>query len=155
MELSLFTDYALRTLIFAGLHQDRIVTVPEVAAAFRISENHLIKVAHRLGKLGFLETKRGRSGGFRLAMAPDQIGLGAVVRATETLALVECLGSDGGCCPISPACALKRVVAEARDAFLATFDRYTLRDILRPREMLLRDLGSSGALLAQAGEKSD
>lgn len=155
MELSLFTDYSLRTLIFAGLHPDRIVTVPEVAAAFRISENHLIKVAHKLGKLGFLETKRGRSGGFRLARDPGDIGLGAVVRATETLAFVECLGADGGCCPISPACVLKRVVAEARDAFLATFDRYTLRDILRPREQLLKDLGRLRPLPLAAGEKSD
>ncbi len=152
MELSLFTDYSLRALIFAGLHPDRVVTVREAATAFSISENHLIKIAHNLGKLGFLETKRGRSGGFRLARDPDEIGLGEVVRATETLAFVECLGQDGGCCPISPTCVLKRVVAEARDEFLATFDRYTLRDILLPRTQLLKDLARPPA---EAGEKSD
>lgn len=138
MELSRFTDYSLRTLLYAGLHPDRILTVPEVAAAYGISENHLVKITHKLGKLGYLETRRGRAGGFRLSREPAAINLGEVVRATESLALVECLGSDGGRCPIVRACALKRVISEARDAFLETFDRYTLQDMLRPREALLR-----------------
>lgn len=138
MELSRFTDYSLRTLLYAGLHPDRILTVPEVAVAYGISENHLVKITHKLGKLGYLETRRGRAGGFRLSREPSSINLGEVVRATESLALVECLGSDGGRCPIVRACALKRVIAEARDAFLETFDRYTLQDMLRPREALLR-----------------
>jgi Rrf2 family transcriptional regulator, nitric oxide-sensitive transcriptional repressor len=137
MELSRFTDYSLRTLLFAGLHPDRILTVPEVANAYGISENHLVKVTHKLGKLGYLETRRGRSGGFRLSREPEAINLGEVVRATESLALVECLGSDGGRCPIVRACILKRVIAEARDAFLETFDRYTLQDMIRPRDALL------------------
>lgn len=140
MELSRFTDYSLRTLIFAGLHAERTITVPEVAAAFGISENHLVKVAHKLGKLGFLETKRGRSGGFRLGRIPREINLGEVVRATESLALVECLGADGGRCSITRACVLKRVIGEARDAFLATFDRYTLEDMLGPKALLLKAL---------------
>ncbi|MBL9157037.1 MAG: Rrf2 family transcriptional regulator [Verrucomicrobiales bacterium] len=138
MELSRFTDYSLRTLLYAGLHPDRILTVPEVAVAYGISENHLVKITHKLGKLGYLETRRGRAGGFRLSREPSSINLGEVVRATESLALVECLGSDGGRCPIVRACALKRVIAEARDAFLETFDRYTLQDMLRPREALLK-----------------
>jgi Rrf2 family nitric oxide-sensitive transcriptional repressor len=138
MELSRFTDYSLRTLLFAGLHPDRILTVPEVATAYGISENHLVKVTHKLGKLGYLETRRGRSGGFRLSREPETINLGEVVRATESLALVECLGSDGGRCPIVRACVLKRVISEARDAFLETFDRYTLQDMIRPRDALLK-----------------
>lgn len=138
MELSRFTDYSLRTLLFAGLHPDRILTVPEVATAYGISENHLVKVTHKLGKLGYLETRRGRSGGFRLSREPAAINLGEVVRATESLALVECLGSDGGRCPIVRACILKRVIAEARDAFLETFDHYTLQDMIRPRDALLK-----------------
>ncbi len=152
MELSLFTDYSLRALIFAGLHPHRVVTVREMAEAFRISENHLIKITHRLGKLGYLETRRGRAGGFLLARDPGEICLGEVVRATESLALVECLGPTGGRCPITPVCQLKRVVAEARDAFLATFDRYTLRDILHPRDHLLARLDRP---LAPGGEISD
>ena len=140
MELSRFTDYSLRLLIFTGMHRERTVTIGEVASAFRISENHLVKVAHRLGTHGFLETRRGRSGGLRLAKAPAEINLGEVVRETESLALVECLAADGGSCPIDRACFLKKVVEEARDAFLATFDRYTLEDLLRSKKGMLRAL---------------
>jgi len=137
MELSRFTDYSLRTLIYAGLHAGRTITVGEVAAAYGISENHLVKITHNLGKLGFIDTKRGRSGGFQLARTPGEINLGKVVRATESLALLECLGADGGRCPITRACVLKQVVGEALTAFLETFDRYTLEDVLRPRALLL------------------
>ncbi|MEX2579450.1 MAG: Rrf2 family transcriptional regulator [Verrucomicrobiales bacterium] len=140
MELSRFTDYSLRTLIYAGIHSGRTITVPEVARAYGISEHHLVKIAHKLGKMGFLEAKRGRNGGFRLGHSPETINLGEVVRATESLALVECLGADGGSCPIDKACFLKRVVAEARDAFLETFDRYTLEDLLRSKSALLKSL---------------
>jgi len=140
MELSRFTDYSLRTLLYCGMHAGRTITVSEVATAYGISGNHLVKIIHNLGKLGYLETKRGRSGGFLLAMAPAEINIGAVVRTTESLALVECLGSDGGSCPIVRACILKRVIAEARDAFLETFDRYTLEDLLKNRSALLKTL---------------
>jgi len=140
MELSRFTDYSLRTLLYAGMHAGRTITVSEVATAYGISENHLVKIIHNLGKLGYLKTKRGRSGGFQLAKPPAEINVGAVVRTTESLALVECLGEDGGNCPIVRACILKRVIAEARDAFLETFDRYTLQDLLKNRTALLQSL---------------
>jgi len=142
MELSRFTDYSLRTLIYAGLHGDRIVTVPEVAAAYGLSENHLVKIAHHLGKAGFLVSIRGRNGGIRLAAAPAKIKLGDVVRTTESMALVECLGADGGSCPIDSACVLKTVVREARDAFLETFDRYTLADLLQTKAAMLQRLST-------------
>ena len=99
-----------------------------------------MKIIHKLGKLGFLETKRGRSGGFQLSKTPSEINIGAVVRTTESLVLVECFGQDGGTCPIVRACILKRVIAEARDAFLETFDRYTLQDLLKNRTALLQSL---------------
>ena len=141
MELSRFTDYSLRTLLYAGMHEGRTITAGEVATAYGMSENHLVKIIHHLGKLGFLGTKRGRSGGFQLSKPADEINVGAVVRTTESLALVDCLSADGGSCPIVSACVLKRVVAEARDAFLETFDRYTLHDLLKDRRALLRSLG--------------
>jgi Rrf2 family nitric oxide-sensitive transcriptional repressor len=140
MELSRFTDYSLRTLLYAGMHAGRTITVSEVATAYGISENHLVKIIHNLGKLGYLKTKRGRLGGFQLAKPPAEINVGAVVRTTESLALVECLGADGGNCPIVRACILKRVIADARDAFLETFDRYTLQDLLKNRTALLQSL---------------
>ncbi|HRQ89398.1 MAG TPA: Rrf2 family transcriptional regulator [Bacteroidia bacterium] len=149
MELSRFTDYSLRTLIFAGLHADRIVTIGEVSATYRISENHLVKIIHKLGKLGFVDTKRGRSGGFQLSREPSAINLGEVVRATESLSLVECLGADGGHCPIVRVCQLRSVIVEAREAFLEVFDRRTLEDMLEPRKALFAVSGG-----ARKGEKS-
>lgn len=142
MELSLFTDYSLRLLIYASLSENRPVTVSDAAKGYGISENHLVKVAHHLGKMGWLETKRGRSGGIRMAVSPETICLGDVIRSTENLDFVTCLstGPASQSCPICGACVLKQVVTEARDAFLATFDRYTLKDLLAPGKYLRHQL---------------
>lgn len=154
MELSQFTDYALRSLIYVGMReQDRrsnvdqaqapsLPSVREIADAFHISQNHLVKVTHKLALLGYIETFRGRSGGMLLAMAPSDIVVGTIVRQTENLAIVECLalagsvGKSGGCC-IAPACELKRALTRARDAFLASLDTCTLADLLAPHHSLM------------------
>jgi Rrf2 family nitric oxide-sensitive transcriptional repressor len=134
MQLTKYTDYALRVLISLG-NRER-TTIGEIAAAHGISENHLMKIVHGLAKLGYVETLRGRGGGLKLARAPHEIGVGDVVRATEeTLNVVECL-ADGyaGDCRLNPACTLKPVLREARDAFLNTLDGYTLQDLMmKPR----------------------
>ncbi|MFZ6761159.1 Rrf2 family transcriptional regulator [Pseudoroseomonas sp. WGS1072] len=145
MRLTLHTDYALRTLIFVGLRAGRLASIPEIAQAFRISENHLTKVVHGLGRAGFLETLRGRGGGLRLARPAREIGLGAVVRATEEdLALVACFpgaGAQAGTpCLIAGNCELQAVLAEALAAFLAVLDRHSLADLLEPRQARLRAL---------------
>jgi Rrf2 family nitric oxide-sensitive transcriptional repressor len=103
--------------------------VPEIAAAYRIPENHLTKVVLLLGQAGDVATLRGRGGGLRLARPPASINIGAVVRRTEPgLALAPCLGT--GNCVIAPACGLKPVLSEALDAFLGVLDRYTLADLV-------------------------
>ncbi|MBX6744999.1 MAG: Rrf2 family transcriptional regulator [Acetobacteraceae bacterium] len=142
MRLTLHADYALRTLMFLGLRPGRLASVPEIAAAYRISENHLTKVVHRLGRAGFIETLRGRGGGIRLARAPYEIRLGEVVRCTEDdLALLVCFGPDGkprgegleeGGCIIAGACRLRSALAEALGAFMAVLDGKTLADLLAP-----------------------
>ncbi len=130
MHLTRFTDYGLRTLIYLGLHGDRLASVGDIAAAYRVKRNHLAKVVHRLGQLGLVETVRGRQGGLRLAHSPTEIRLGDVVRQTEgVLAPVECF--IGGPCPIGGVCRLEGVMHEALDAFLAVLDHYTLQDILQ------------------------
>lgn len=134
MEVSQFTDYSLRVLIRAALCEvGERTSAREIADGFGISHNHIVKVVHNLAKLGYLETSRGRGGGIALARPASEIGIGEIVRKTENLALVECLGSEGGCCVISPVCDLKRVFAEARQAFLAVLERYTLDDLVRPK----------------------
>jgi Rrf2 family nitric oxide-sensitive transcriptional repressor len=129
MRLTHYTDYALRTLIYLGLSEPRQATIAEISRAYSISENHLVKVVHHLGQLNLVKTSRGRGGGVRLALAPDQINVGQVVRSTEDdLALVECFGN--GSCVITPACHLRGILGEALTAFLAVLDRYTLADLI-------------------------
>ncbi len=130
MRLTRFTDYGLRTLIYLGslgprqLHSRR-------RGGYGISEHHLVKVVHQLGRLGLIRTTRGRGGGLLLGRPADQIRVGDVVRAMEEdLALVPCFA--GAACAITPACRLKGVLNEALAAFLAVLDRHTLADLLEP-----------------------
>lgn len=134
MRLTLHTDYALRTLIYLGLRPGQRVSIHEVAQAHRISENHLVKVVHNLGRGGFVETLRGRGGGLRLARPPEKIRIGDVVRFTEEdMALVACFQTpDGGGCALINACRLQSLLGEALGAFLTVLDGKTLADLLAP-----------------------
>lgn len=131
MQLNGFTDYALRVLIYAAVHRHQRCLTAEVATAFGLSRHHIVKVVNELQHLGYLETTRGRAGGFRLARAPHLIRVGEVVRHTEgSLAVVECFDRETNTCPLTRACGLKGALAEAFDAFFAVLDRYTLADLV-------------------------
>jgi Rrf2 family nitric oxide-sensitive transcriptional repressor len=135
MQLNSFTDYSLRVLIYAAVHRDRLCLTAEIASAFGISRHHVVKVVHVLQRLGYIETVRGRAGGFRLARAPERIHIGEVVRRTEgTLALVECFDRKTSTCPLTPACGLKEILREAFDTFFDVLDRSSLADLVtKPR----------------------
>jgi Rrf2 family nitric oxide-sensitive transcriptional repressor len=140
MRLNLQSDYALRLLMQLAVNPDRLVTIAEVSDRFRISRNHLMKVAHLLGREGFVQTVRGRSGGLRLARPSEEISVGEVVRRMEAdFAIVECFPGGGGGCLITPGCRLKGVLREALEAFLSVLDRSTLADLTR-KNALLQDL---------------
>jgi Rrf2 family nitric oxide-sensitive transcriptional repressor len=129
MQLTLYTDYSLRVLVYLAV-AGRSVTVSEVAERYGISRNHLVKVAHHLGKVGYVHTERGRHGGIRLARPAEAINLGQVVRDTEpNFNLVECFDMAENQCVLAPACQLKRVLVEAERAFMASLDRYSLADV--------------------------
>ena len=142
MELSQFSDYALRTLIFVALREER-TSVREIADSYQISHNHLVKVVHHLAKLGLLKTTRGRGGGVALGPAPEDINVGDVIRKTESFGLVECLPPREGSCCIAPACELKFVLAKAKMAFLKELNQYTLADLIQPRSKLQQLLAAS------------
>lgn len=138
MKLTSFTDYCLRVLMYLSLKERGFSTIAEIADRYDISRNHLVKVVHELGRLGYVETVRGRSGGVRLRITPREINLGTLVREAESeFSLVECFAS-GSDCRLTPSCRLRGVFHEALDAFLWVLDRYTLADLLEPRQDLAR-----------------
>jgi Rrf2 family nitric oxide-sensitive transcriptional repressor len=140
MRLKAFTDYSLRVLMFLAARPQRRATIAEIATAFDISENHLMKVCHALGKAGVLANVRGKGGGLALAMAPEAISVGHVVRITEGPPHpAECF-ENANACRIAPVCKLRTVLDDAVQAFYAVLDRYTLEDIARNRNVLSRML---------------
>ena len=140
MELTYYTDYALRVLVFAGLCQEKLCLISEVAEHYGISENHLMKVVHGLAQGGFVRTYRGKGGGFTLAKDPKDIIIGAVVRHMEgPFKPVECFRT-GNKCVITGACGLPNILEEAFQAFITALDRYTLADLLLRRSQLARRL---------------
>ena len=142
MQLTLYTDYSLRTLIYLGLHPEG-ATVAEIAESYRISRNHLVKVVHNLGKLGLIHTTRGKSGGISLAKEPAAIRVGDVVRKVEpNFNWVECFDAETNTCPIEGACRLHTILEEAQEALLNVLNRYTLQDILVGESELLRMLAT-------------
>src|SRR3954452_21624446 len=141
MRLTLWTDYALRTLIYLGVKGDSLATIAEIAEGFDVSRPHLMKIVNRLGAQGYVDTVRGRKGGIKLARPPAQIRVGAVIRDTEEdLAVMGCL-SELGFCQIEECCVLRRALREATLAFLEVLDRYTLADLLAPDRRLAESLG--------------
>ena len=131
MHITRYTDYSLRVLVYLAASGDRLVTIQDVADAYDISKNHLMKVVHQLNLKGYIETVRGKNGGMRLRRQASAINIGALVRDTEPdFNLVECFSANNQCC-ISPVCDLQAILREALHAFLATLDTYTLADVVR------------------------
>ena len=143
MQLTRFTDYALRTLIYLGKNSDRLVTIREIAEQHNLFENHLVKIVHKLAKLGYIETVRGKGGGMRLARRPDLINLGEVVRDTEeNMNIAECFEVGAISCTLLPSCVLKSVLIEAKKKFLDTLDLYTISDLIntQPKTSTLKKI---------------
>lgn len=130
MQLTQFTDYSLRVLIYlAGLPETGQATISEIADFHKISRNHLIKVVNKLATGGFIQTTRGKGGGLKLGRPAHTVGIGEVVRVTEAnMDLVECFNMKSNQCCIAKGCTLKAHLYEARRAFMMVLDKYTLAD---------------------------
>jgi Rrf2 family nitric oxide-sensitive transcriptional repressor len=131
MQITRYTDYALRVLMYLALSPNRQATIPEIADFFNISRNHLVKVVHQLGSKGFVITTRGKGGGLTLQRPPEMIHIGEVVRAMENhFNWVECFDPAQQHCRLLPACGLKQLIARAGNAYLQVLDAATLADVL-------------------------
>ena len=148
MKLSAFTDYSLRLLMYLAADPGRRSTIAEVAA-FDIPENHLTKVAHGLGRAGWLANTRGKGGGLALALGPEHIVIGEVVRHTERADVpAACFAAEARACPVARGCRLQGVLGEAVDAFYAVLDRSTLADLVRQPQALIQLRGLAPRSLA-------
>jgi Rrf2 family nitric oxide-sensitive transcriptional repressor len=132
MRLTSYTDYCLRVLMYLAAHPEQRATIGEIARCYDISENHLVKVVHFLGKSGFLHNVRGRGGGLTLARPASKINVGHVVRSAEGAPVpAACFNAEAQSCSIASACRLRGVLGEAVKAFYAVLDGYTLADIVQ------------------------
>ncbi|HAV12035.1 MAG TPA: Rrf2 family transcriptional regulator [Opitutae bacterium] len=132
MELTSFTDYSLRVLMYLAKHQPERSSIDELAEFYKISRHHLAKIIKRLSQLGYVETIRGKGGGVCLALAPERINLAKVIRGTEPhFNLVECFAKESaGNCVIHGNCALKGVLWRAQGHFFEHLEKYTLADVV-------------------------
>lgn len=129
MQLTRYTDYGLRILIYlALLPEEKLASIDAISQTYDISRNNVNKIVHQLGREGIIETKRGKGGGFRLKLAAPDINIGEVVMLLEnTMLPVDC---SSPVCLILPACKLKKIFHEAMQAFVASLGAYTLADLL-------------------------
>ncbi|KFZ37536.1 BadM/Rrf2 family transcriptional regulator [Shewanella mangrovi] len=131
MQLTRYTDFGIRTLMYLAVNSNRdtLFRIAEITDVFELSPNHVSKIVHHLGKLGYLHTVRGKAGGFSLAKTPSEINMGQLVRDLEhSLAPIDCAKPY---CRLLPACALRGVLTDAVDAYLDVLAQYTLADIVK------------------------
>lgn len=135
MQLSSFTDYGVRVLIYLStLKTDELTNITTVSEHYNISKNHLVKVVHKLGQLGYVETIQGKNGGIKLKLRPERINVGFVIRQLEPLELLNCSLEF---CHISPACRLKSYLVDAKEAFLKELEKYTIDDLVNDNPKLI------------------
>lgn len=136
MQLTQFTDYSLRALIYITLRNESC-TIKDITEAYDISNNHMVKIIHNLAKLGLIKTIRGKNGGIIMASQPETINLGQLITQLEPhFDLVPCFNKVKANCCIAPVCKLKSVLHEAQAAFMEVLERYTLADVLHNKSDL-------------------
>ena len=138
MQLTRFTDYSLRALMYLGNTPEKVCTVKEIAEFYAVSQNHMVKIVHNLSKLGYIQSSKGKGGGIKLLITPDKINLkGLVMQLEPNLYLVECFDLPNNRCSISNNCKLKQILHKSLGAFLEVLDQYTLEDICSGRARLV------------------
>lgn len=137
MQLTTFTDYGLRSLMFLAANQDRMCSVREIADHYGVSYHHLVKVVHHLASLGYVQSAKGKGGGIWLAHDPAELRLGELIQALEPhMDLVECFNRETNTCHIVSTCRLKHYLFEAKQAFVTSLNNYTLADTIKNKALI-------------------
>lgn len=133
MQLTLYSDYSLRVLLYLSRMPKQTTTILEIANFYQISKNHLVKVVHHLSRLGLIRTIQGKGGGIQLNPACYDLTLGAILRNTEPdFKLVECFDRKRNRCVLTNHCKLQKIFQRALHAFFEVLDNYTLADAGKP-----------------------
>ena len=133
LRLTVYTDYSIRVLMYLCEHGEGLATIKDISIHYGISNNHLLKIVHQLGLLGYVYTVRGKNGGIRLGRPADEINIGMVVRQCEqNFNLVQCFEAGEPMCRNACSCTLKTALEKASDAFQAVLNSYTLADLAAP-----------------------
>lgn len=139
MQLSRYSDYTLRVLLYLAVRPDERKTLAQISEFFNISIEHLRKVVHQLGKMGYIKTYQGKGGGIELAGKPEMINVGEILERLEgERPVIDCEGID---CRLSNICSLSNALGRAQRAFFDTLSEYTLADLISHKRMM-KELGS-------------
>ncbi len=142
MRLTRQTNYAMRILMYCAANDGRLSRIPEIAAAYSVSELFLFKILQPLVEGGLVETVRGRNGGVRLGRPAAQISLFDVVRVTEeSFSMAECFENDATECPLVDSCALNAALREALNAFFEVLMRHSIADLVVQKSSMRGLLG--------------
>lgn len=142
MRLTRQTNYAIRIMMYCAANEGRLSQIPEIAAAYNLSDAFLFKILKPIVTHGFVESVRGRNGGIRLAKPANKIFLSDVVRITEdSFAMADCFEADGTDCPLVDHCGLNVALNEALNAFFAVLGKYSIKDLTNKKSGIEKLLG--------------
>ncbi|MBT3601863.1 MAG: Rrf2 family transcriptional regulator [Candidatus Latescibacteria bacterium] len=142
MHLSKYCDYALRSLMYLGARSGNITAADEIAKAFGVSTNHIVKSLQGLTKADHIQSISGRGGGYVFNRPPSSVRVGDVVKQLEpNLHMAECFSQEKNTCPLTPGCGLELALSHACQTFIDTLNQYTLEDLIASQTQKLLSLG--------------
>jgi len=146
MRANIHTEYAFRILIYLQLHREVKCPIGDIARAFGVSFNHLNKVSQQLVRMGLVESSRGHGGGVMIRPEALERRIGDIMRELEPSEEVsKCMGAKNlPVCPVASLCSLRCMFAEAQEAFWASLNQYTVRDLVEGKQVELRSFLTVG-----------
>jgi len=138
MKITAQEEYGLRCLLRLSQAEQQALTLPEIAAAEGLSPPYVAKLMGVLREAGLVDSVRGRSGGYRLAKAPEEIGLGSLLLVLGEPLFDEpgyCERHAGvsadGLCVHHDGCSLRALWQTLEQWMRGTLNQITLADLVR------------------------